>query len=212
MKKGLFFIILLVLPFFVDAQCTYKEKYELNAMSSYIDYNYDYNEERGLFTLTLTNIDEKLEIRYENLVLNPENGKVVFENIEPGSRLSINVYSTVENECYDEHLRVLYVSIPYFNRFYNSILCDGHETLDICNARFLDYPISNETFILLLNNHEFTLNKEEEKPNDVENVKWYDRIIRVVNDYYLGAIISTVSTILSVSIYSVVYRKVKHKL
>ena len=212
MKKTLFLLILLAFPIFVDAECTYKEKYELNALSSYIDYTYDYNENSQVFTVNLFNIDEKLELRYENKVYTPNGGKVTLNNVEPGSRLSIDVYSTVQNECYNEYLRVVYVSIPYFNRFYGSVLCDGHEDLDICNSRFLDYQISNQTFILLLNNEEFTLNKDDEAGKIVDEDKWYDVVINTMQKYYIKFIVATVSTIVSISIFSVIYRKVKHKL
>lgn len=212
MKKSLFFIILLVLPFFVNAECTYSEKYELNALSSYIDSSYQYNEETGLFTVRLVNVDDRLEIRYESTVLNAEDGIVLLDNIEPGSRLSLDVYSTIYNECYNEYLRVVYISVPYYNRFYGSILCEGHEHLDICNSKFLDYQISNETFILILNNEDFTLEKEEQSPTISGNSKWYEEFIVVLQDYYLKIIISIVTTILTVSICNVIYRKVKHKL
>ena len=212
MKKSLFFIILLVLPFFVNAECTYSEKYELNALSSYIDSSYQYNEETGLFTVRLVNVDDRLEIRYESTVLNAEDGIVLLDNIEPGSRLSLDVYSTIYNECYNEYLRVVYVSVPYFNRFYGSILCDGHEDLDICNSKFLDYQISNQTFILLLNNEEFTLNKDDETVEIVDEDKWYDVVIDTMQKYYIKFIVATISTVISISIFSVIYRKVKHKL
>lgn len=212
MKKTLFLLILLAFPIFVDAECTYKEKYELNALSSYIDYTYDYNENSQVFTVNLFNIDEKLELRYENKVYTPNGGKVTLNNVEPGSRLSIDVYSTVQNECYNEYLRVVYVSIPYFNRFYGSVLCDGHEDLDICNSRFLDYQISNQTFILLLNNEEFTLNKDDEAGKIVDEDKWYDVVINTMQKYYIKFIVATISTVISISIFSVIYRKVKHKL
>lgn len=212
MKKTLFLLILLAFPIFVDAECTYKEKYELNALSSYIDYTYDYNESSQVFTVNLFNIDEKLELRYENKVYTPDGGKVTLDNVEPGSRLSFDVYSTVQNECYNEYLRVVYVSIPYFNRFYGSVLCDGHEDLDICNSRFLDYQISNQTFILLLNNEEFTLNKDDETVEIVDEDKWYDVVINTMQKYYIKFIVTTISTVISISIFSVIYRKVKHKL
>ena len=212
MKKTLFLLILLAFPIFLNAECTYKEKYELNALSSYIDYTYDYNESTNLFTVDLFNIDSRLELRYDNVIYTPENGNVTLTNIEPGSRLSVNVYSTVENECFDEHLRVIYVSVPYFNRFYESVLCDGHEDLDICNSRFLDYQISNQTFILLINNEEFTLNKDQEIEEIVDEEKWYDVVIDTMQKYYIKFIVATISTMVSISIFSVIYRKVKHKL
>lgn len=212
MKKTLFLLILLAFPIFVDAECTYKEKYELNALSSYIDYTYDYNENSQVFTVNLFNIDEKLELRYENKVYTPNGGKVTLNNVEPGSRLSIDVYSTIQNECYNEHLRVVYISVPYFNRFYQSILCKGHEHLNICNSKFLDYQISNQTFILLLNNEEFTLNKDEEIIEIVDDERWYDVVIDTMQKYYIKFIVATISTVISISIFSVIYRKVKHKL
>ena len=212
MKKVFFLLVLFIWPTFVNAECTYSEKYELNALSSYIDYTYDYNESTNLFTVDLFNIDSRLELRYDNVIYTPENGNVTLTNIEPGSRLSVNVYSTVENECFDEHLRVVYVSVPYFNRFYESVLCDGHEDLDICNSRFLDYQISNQTFILLINNEEFTLNKDQEIEEIVDEEKWYDVVIDTMQKYYIKFIVATISTMVSISIFSVIYRKVKHKL
>ena len=212
MKKVFFLLVLFIWPTFVNAECTYSEKYELNALSSYIDYTYDYNESTNLFTVDLFNIDSRLELRYDNVIYTPENGNVTLANIEPGSRLSVNVYSTVENECFDEHLRVVYVSVPYFNRFYESVLCDGHEDLDICNSRFLDYQISNQTFILLINNEEFTLNKDQEIEEIVDEEKWYDVVIDTMQKYYIKFIVATISTMVSISIFSVIYRKVKHKL
>lgn len=212
MKKLFFLLVLCAWPFMVNAECTYSEKYELNALSSYIDYAYDYNESTGLFTINLFNIEDRLELRYENKVYEPENGEVIISNIAPGTRLSIDVYSTVQNECYNEYLRVIYVSIPYFNRFYDSILCDGYEELDICNSRFLDYQISNQTFILLLNNYEFSLNDKELDSGSVLDHGWFNKAVIVLKNNYLKIVICILSTVLSVSIFNVVYRKVKHKL
>ena len=213
MKKLFFLLILSVCPFFlVKAECTYSEKYELNALSSYIDYTYDYSEQSEVFILNLFNIDDRLELRYENKIYTPENGRVTITNIIPGTRLSIDVYSTVQNECYNEYLRVVYVSIPYFNRFYGSVLCDGHEDLDICNSRFLDYQISNQTFILLLNNNEFTLNDENSDVDTDVNYSWFNNVVFALKNNYLKFIICILSTVISISIFSVIYRKVKHKL
>ena len=212
MKKIMFLLFLCMIPLVVKAECTYSERYELNALSSYVDYTYDYNDSTGLFTVKLFNIDSRLEIRYDNVVYLPENGNVTINNIKPGTRMSIGVYSTVENECFNEYLRVVYVSVPYYNGFYGSVLCKGHEDLDICNSRFLDYQISNQTFIFLLNNDDFTLHEKEETVEVVEQQQWYTAVIDIMKKYYIKFIIVIISTTVSVSIYNVIYRKVKHKL
>lgn len=211
-KKLLLFLVLLVIPRIVFAECTYSEKYELNALSSYIDYNYEYNEASGLFTITLMNVNDKLEIRNKNYTYYPENNKIVIENIEPGTRLSLDVYSTVYNECYNEYLRVIYVSVPYFNRYYGSVLCKGYENLDICNSRFLDYKISNETFLLILKNYEYTLSDKQDDGNETVDEKWYEFVMNFFQEYFFKILVSVISFVISISIFNVIFRKVKHKL
>ena len=210
--KKILLVILMLFPLVLDAECTYKEKYELNALASYINYSYDYNRNTELFTITLYNVDEKVEIRYENAVYYPENGQILIENIAPGSRLSLDVYSTINNECYNEYLRVIYISVPYYNTFYGSILCEGHEDLDICNSEFLGYKISNKTFILLLNNDQFSLKEDEEKVEEEIDEVWYENVFVFFQDYYIKILVTIVTTVVTVSIYNVLYRKIRHKL
>lgn len=213
MKKKLLLILLCIIPIYVNAECSYSEKYELNALSSYIDYTYEYDENTELFNLKIININEKMELRYENNILKPNNGTVTIEKIEPGSNIKIGVYSTVENDCYNEYLRVIYISVPYFNRFYGSILCKGYEELNVCNSKFLDYQISNKNFITILNKYEFTLDNKEDiiEPVPEEN-KWYSSIIDFLQKYFFKILTSIISSIFSLSIFNIVYRKVKHKL
>ena len=62
------------------------------------------------------------------------------------------------------------------------------------------------------NNEEFTLNKDQEIEEIVDEEKWYDVVIDTMQKYYIKFIVATISTMVSISIFSVIYRKVKHKL
>ena len=73
------FIILLFVfmffPSFVDAdECSYKEKRELATLASYVDYTYKYNEDKETFDITIMNINDKIEIFYENQKNGKRNG------------------------------------------------------------------------------------------------------------------------------------------
>lgn len=212
------FIILLFVfmffPSFVDAdECSYKEKRELATLASYVDYTYKYNEDKETFDVTIMNINDKIEIFYENQSIKVSNQEAIIKDIPEGTQMKIDIYSTIYNNCYNEYLRVLIVSVPYLNDFYNSSLCKGKEDLVVCNSKFIDYEISYETFIKLINRKEEEIKKEEENKIDInEEPTFIEKTIEFLSDYWLKFVTFILSSLINYSIFSTIYRKIRHRL
>ena len=213
------FIVVSFIFFFsmivVDAECEYKELRELNTLASYIQSNYEYNESTRKFDITITNLTDKFYIFYEGNRYDPSSGTVIISGVEEGTRVSAEVIVSIASECFNEKPRMIYVNIPYINHYYKSNLCNGHTSLNVCNSRFLDYNLSESTFIKLIeqdkidqdNNKKPSENKPyQEKPGFIE------KTVEVVKDYSIPLIVVIVVSGITISIYSVVIRKIKHGL
>lgn len=207
--------LLIVLSIFMlgmcryNAECSYKDLKELNTFAAYVETSYKYNEETGYFDLTITNLGDKLYITGEKgEFYSPVSGSVTINNLSLGTAYKYNVYSSIESGCNAEFLRVINVNIPYMNYYYGSQACEGHEELNVCNSRFLAYQISENTFLSLLNKSSET-KKNEEKPEDTPMDFW-DKVIDYASKIYVKIILVVVTSIITISIYSVILRKVKH--
>lgn len=209
---------LIVLSFFIfginvyNAECSYKDLRELNTFAAYVESSYKYNEETGLFDLTITNLGNKAYITGENTIGDfyyPVNGQVSITNLELGTTYRYTVGASANTNCVGEILRTLTVRIPYKNNYYGSEACVGHEDLNVCNSRFLDYELSLNTFMGLLNKKTDSNKKEEENKQEEEKTL-IDRVIDVVSSIYIKVIIVVVTSIILISIYEVIIRKIKH--
>ena len=213
MKKVLLIVLLLTSGISIlKAECTYKELRELNTFASYIETSYNYNETTDKFDLTITNLSDKVYITGKiGEFYYPENGEVHISNLNLGTTYKYQAYST-NTECSTELLRVITVSIPYKNYYYKNSGCIGHETLNVCNSQFLDYEISWETFLNLLSNdnNKKTEDKKDET-KEVEKTLW-DQAKDFISKIYIKIILVVVTSIITISIYQIVLRKVKHGL
>lgn len=214
MKKLFVFVLVYFCSLVVlKADCEYKELREINNLASYIRSNYEYNESTGKFDITITNLTDKFYLIYENNDYQPSNGTVIISGLDEGSRISLGVVASLNTECYGETPRMVYVNIPYLNQYYRSNLCSGHEELNVCSSRFLDYKLSESTFLKLIEEHEEDPgNKKDEDIPKEEKPNFIDKTIEVVKDYSVPAIIVVVVSGITISIYSVIIRKIKHGL
>ena len=147
MKKILLFSFLFFSNIlFLSAECSYKELKELSTLASYIDTHYVYNEKSDKFDLTILNIPRELFITSGQDTFSSNGEEIVIKDLAPGTQFKGTVVSSSGNNCSGENLRTLTVNIPYKNTYYGDARCKGHENLDVCSNKFLDYQISNKTF------------------------------------------------------------------
>lgn len=195
----------------IKAECSYKELKELNAFVSHVETNYKYNEETGLFDLTVTNLGDKAFISAGiNEYYFPTDGVVTINNLNLGTSYKYNVFPLSAGECGGELLRVLYITTPYKNNFYGSLACTGHEDLSVCNSEFLDYKLSKQTFLKLLEKKPNEEVKEYDKKDEVVKPTFKEQVLEFIENNYLKVLLPLISLILSISVFKVVLRKVKH--
>lgn len=216
-------LILCLIAFFsfsiiMKAECGYKEIKELNTLASYVDSSYQFNEENGMFDLTIMNLGDKIYVRNGDQYHYPTSGEVKI-SVSPGTDFSGILLGSSQSACFNEHLRMLKVNLPYKNPFYMNSKCVGHEELDVCNHKFLNYKLSEYTFNSLIEkgkNEEFKDNEEGNKKPDVivdeEDKSFWDKTVDFFKSSYVPILLIIASTCLPIAIYSVIYRKIKHGL
>lgn len=218
MKK----IILSLVTFFcfsiiVEAECGYKEIKELNTLASYVESSYQFNESTGNFDLTIINLGDKIYIRSEDKYFYPTSGEVKI-SVPAGTDFSGILLGTSNSACINETLRMIKVNLPYKNPFYMNSKCVGHEELDVCNHKFLNYQLSEYTFNKLLEkgkNEDLKDNEEESNNPDIiieEDKSFWESVVDFLKNSYVPILLVIASTCLPIAIYSVIYRKIKHGL
>ena len=214
MKKiVLFLVIFLSGNLILNAECTLKREKELNILANYVNYIYEYNESTGKFDITFNNFLDGFTLAYDNKVYVPSGGSLVISNLDLGARFNADIVINMEG-CILGSVRNINIRLPFKNKYYNSSLCNGHEDLNVCSYRFLEYNLSETTFFGLLEND--NKNNKDDKEEDIENPPIKDNLIDVavnqVKKYYIPVIVLIVSSGIMISIYSVIIRKIKHGL
>lgn len=208
MKKIIFIIIMMFAGIYsLNASCTYSEKRELNALSSYVNYDYDYND--NSFSVNIYNLKNNLIANY-NGTLAKDNYESRIIGLTEGESLKVSI-TAGEGTCEGEALRVITINIPYLNPYYGSEECEGKEDLNVCSSKFLDYRLSESTFNSLVNKRVVTQIKDEEEAEE-EVVTLLDRVMEIVEKAYIPLILVIISSIITYMILKPIYRKIKHGL
>lgn len=144
-KKFVFLLMLLsICPIVVNAGCSSSELLELRKMASHVNANYTFDYDNFTFNLELNNLNEQNYIIInDNEKYYPNDGKAIIPNLYGGNKIKYQIAAT---NCNYEILRSGSIYLPYYNNFYNSFDCVGHEKLTVCNSEFLSYPLSDELF------------------------------------------------------------------
>lgn len=203
MKKLLLFITLFF-PFLLEAECDYKSEKELSELSVYIDYSYEYNEEKNNFDVTITNLQNLFSVNYNNKKYDI-NSKITINNIELGENIQIDIKGSVYSNCPNQSFRTLSISLPYLNPYHNSEKCKGYESLSVCYSKFLNFKISSETFKNALKREQ-----EEQKTEESKIDKILENIFSFIKTNYIKILLVLVTSTIWFIIYKNKYRKSKH--
>jgi len=195
------------------ADCTYTDIKNLNILSTYVDVSYNYND-NGTFTLNILNVPDELAININGISYRSTNHEIHIPNYSQGQSITITVVASNASDCVNEQLRTINYNFPYFNNYYGNTKCIGHEDLDVCSHKFLNYQLSELTFNKLIDKafQDDVNNKRDEKPKDEENQGFWDVTKEIAKKSSIPVLLVIVSTILTVSICAVIYRKIKHGL
>lgn len=197
----------------LDAECDYTEKVNLITLSSYVDYNYEYMSD-NTFKLTFYNVTPEMKLIYNNIEYTPANESVELSSLEEGKSMKVSIKGSDTSECAMLDLRVINLTIPYVNPFYGSNRCIGHESLNVCSNKFLQYKITESEFLRLIDKSE-----SDNKPDDVTDDKpvvkeltFFEKVVNFVKKAWIPVVLVIVTSGITFGIFSTIYRKVKHGL
>ena len=212
--KKILFIILISLSFnlILKAECTYTDKVNLITLSSYVESGYEHTID-NTFNLTFYNVVDKLSLEYNNITYPSTNTPIVIPSLTEGSSIKVKLKGSTQSACSDLDLRVINITIPYVNPFYNDNRCIGHEKLNVCSNEFLEYKITESEFNRLINS---VIDKKSDELIDEEipkeETKLITKIIAFIKKTWIPLLLIVVSTLITYSIFSAIYRKVRHGL
>ncbi len=221
MKKIILFAIIFILNINVlnaeDQDCTYAKKREYNTLASHISVSYDYDEATSSFTYRIDNLQDLFMLTEGSTKrYTPESGTIRLTNIKEGEQRYFSVIVKFDKECANTAIRTLTIKAPYINSFYGSNLCNGHENLNVCSSRFLDYEMTEKNFLNLIEKDrllkEQENNKKEEEEKEEEKPKFIDIVIEQTVKYYVPTSLVVVTSAIAIAAFNVIIRKIKHKI
>lgn len=133
-----------------------------------------------------------------------EKGVLIAGNIE-GGNLEFDIYYP---KCADEHMRKIKYTLPKYNYFSDSTLCEGisEEELEIC-GNWYQGELNEESFEEQIKQYKQELEKQNKVKNDktiLNQIKYY------LIEYYVYIISGIISIVILISI--IVFRKRKYSL
>ena len=190
MKLKYLLFLLLILPLTVNADCSTKELTRLRKLANNVTTDVRYEtktyEEEGetfedsQFNIIFTNVIEDLYI-YDEDYLNwfyPENGIATADDYASGKTFHFSVKST---KCGPQKLADIYVTVPFFNNYYNKDVCKGYSKLSVCQ-KWVKYYKSEEEIQTYIEKYNEEYSNQEEESKNVKGI--FDYLIIYFKEYY----------------------------
>lgn len=204
MKKFLYIIvlsfILFIFPNKIKADCDDLELIKLSKLANNVNVNYFYNKNKNYFEIFVTNLTDDLVLNFNNKEYR-YNYDFVIENVKSGD-YKFDIYAKDKN-CTSDILSSKYLSLPYYNKYYNSKECEGVTNTIYC-MKWIKYNLDYNTWIKGIEKYNETNIKEEIKQNE-NNKQSKKKSIKVIllNIYvkYYYIILPTIIIILELFIY-----------
>ena len=187
MKKYIFLTLLFLvfLPNRIKAYCSDSEVIRLQKLANNIRTSYVFDEDAGRFTVTINNLTNDLVVKnMDDKKEYSSNSELNFKELYSGKHTYI-IYAK-NKECTTYELTTKYVSLPYYNRYFNSVECDGIENYSYC-SKWLKSPISKDVWEQKVTQYKKSLETKQEQKKKIEKTslaKTFDAIKQLCIDYY----------------------------
>lgn len=191
--------------------CEYSSfvKIQKHAMQVNITSSFEEKDESVTYSITVYNL------RQNQYVVDTSTGKqysygydknnpseVTINNIEKSGIYKFEVYS-LDNDCNDNPLNTIYVTLPTYNKYYKDKLCKGIENYKLCQ-RWFGTSITYEQFRNQVSEYKASLNQNSSE----EEQSFFDYILELyIDNYYI--ILPILIFILLVPIYIIYQKKYK---
>ncbi len=209
--KKLVLTILLIMPFFVNAEDTCdKEKHkEYVNLSSSITYDNNFSLSANAFTITLYNVFDGMYAKYNDKKYTPSSDNIItIKDIKGGEKVFIDIFAN--DNC--TAVKRIIVNEPYYNKYYGSKECNGYENkLVMCSSQFTSVEVTKSRLEKAIYNYNHNISQQTTKEEEPKNeVTFISKLTQFLTKWGIRIILAIISTILSISLFSDKYRKVKH--
>lgn len=202
MKKILILIILLILPITVygyyevtDPNCTVDVKTSLRESTSDIVYIIEKYKENIIvyYKISMQEIPENIKITDETTNITYGTDSTIYR-IVPGSTKILRIYANTNSPCNGYNVYTKIITIPYYNIYSGSILCNGNEEYYLCKEN-INTDITESEFETLINKYILEKETEEEKEEDpeiIEEESIFRIILKFIYANYIYILISVI--------------------
>lgn len=186
MKKFMFILVLglFVFPSNVKAICYNKDKLKLSKIASNVSSSYEYFDDANTFDITLTNLRNGFIVKEvkTNNNFNYSQDELTFKGYMPGGSYRFDIYTTLNN-CGNNKLYSLYITLPIINNNYKDPLCNGLENYDICQ-KWGKYINDYDEFGKQVNEIKKEINEENIYTEEAEYLGFFDHVALLFINYY----------------------------
>lgn len=209
--KKIVIIFLLIMPFFVNAEevCDKEKHKEFVNLSSSITYDNNFSISANAFTITIYNVFDGMYAKYNDKKYTPSSDNIItISGIKGGEKVSIDIFGN--DNC--SAVKRIIVNEPYYNKYYGSSLCNGYENkLLMCSSQFTSVEVTKSRLEKAIYNYNHNINQQTSKEEDpIHKDTFISKLTSFLTNWGIKIVLAIVSTILSISLFSDKYRKVKH--
>lgn len=220
MKKKIILVLFLVMPILVNAKntnstsnCDYSIFIEYQKAAMNIEYETSYSVKDKTFSIKFYNIMKGIYLNHDNTIYSTsesEENEVVINGLSEGQTIKFAVNSSADNTNCNSSLRILQVTLPFYNTFYGTAKCGEYKNkLTICSSKFLDYKPTEELLDSMIDNYNNTI--PTVTPDDPEvNRTFLDDILDFTVQWGIQILLIVVSSVVTILLFNGKLRKIKH--
>lgn len=220
MKKKIILVLFLVMPILVNAKntnstsnCDYSIFIEYQKAAMNIEYETSYSVKDKTFSIKFYNIMKGIYLNHDNTIYSTsesEENEVVVNGLSEGQTIKFAVNSSADNTNCNSSLRILQVTLPFYNTFYGTAKCGEYKNkLTICSSKFLDYKPTEELLDSMIDNYNNTI--PTVTPDDPEvNRTFLDDILDFTVQWGIQILLIVVSSVVTILLFNGKLRKIKH--
>lgn len=186
-KYLLVFLLSFIFVPLVNAEtCSNSEIVKYQELAKNVDIYYDYEEIDGgiIFKVKISNMQPGLivrDTRNDKNYIYTDNTIEMSDTFYQGNGYRFDIYSDNPN-CSDKIMFTRYVTLPYYNNYYNTDICKGIEEFKYCQrwTKTRDYDFMNKEIAKYKN----SLNKEKKEDDNTSVDGLFDIIFKFYLNYY----------------------------
>ena len=211
-KLKILLVIILCIPFVVNAASCNKEKYKKNLeIAEGITYNNDFSTGKKTWSITFYGISNNMYLLYNKKEYKPTKNSVTISPVSQGAKVTVEVLG--DDNC--GVLNYFFIEEKYLNEFYGSSMCEGYEDkLTACNSEFTKSKITKEYLEKVIYNYNNAIITEDE-PKEEESKTTYNTF-KEIKEFLLNwgvkILLLVFTTLISISFYDRKFRKIKHRI